>query len=199
MRKAAKPKESKQPASGAVSGDAASQPITYEEALAKVLRYCAYQDRCWQEVYHKLEELGLAPEWWPQLAEYLTVEKYVNEQRFAESYTRGKFYHLGWGRKKISFLLRQKGITKEHIEAGLEQIDEVAYLRHIENKVAALLLKRKRKEAGKEGRSWQSPEAYVAQQLVRTGFEPALVWKAIRDAGGADDESHTEADAAFEA
>ena len=154
--------------------------MIYEEALPRLLRYCAYQDRCWQEVNGKMRELEVPADLWPRLEEYLATEKYVDERRFAASFVRGKHNHSGWGRRRIRFELQRRGIAMDMIAEALLELDPEAYEDALSERTREMLKKRKKK--GNSG--WQTPEAYVAQAMTRAGYEPAMVWDAIRAAGG---------------
>ena len=52
---------------------------------------------------------------------------FLNEERFARSYVRGKFRINKWGRNKILNGLRMKRVPDYCIEKGLDEIDEEEY------------------------------------------------------------------------
>ena len=72
-----------------------------QEALAKAMRYCAYQERAPREVAEKLKELGQSPSEVTELLQQLKDDDFVNEQRFAKLFSSGKFRIKQWGKRKI--------------------------------------------------------------------------------------------------
>ena len=117
--------------------------ITDEKlALSKAEHFCAYQDRAQQEVRNKLYEWGL----WTDAVENIIIQliagNFLNEERFAKAYTRGKFKQKGWGRMKIKQGLKFKKVPDVLIKKALQTIDGddyIAMLTKVLNKKAALL------------------------------------------------------------
>ena len=68
----------------------------FQEIKQKLVNYCVYQDRCHAEVEQKMKEFVLIPEAKEEIILYLIKENYLNEERFAKSFTRGKFYIKKW-------------------------------------------------------------------------------------------------------
>lgn len=101
---------------------------TYPEALKKLEHYCAYQERCHQEVEKKLREYFLIPEAREKIIMHLIAENYLNETRFSESFARGKFNIKHWGKLRIVRELKMRKISAYNIKKGLKQIDENDYL-----------------------------------------------------------------------
>ena len=62
-----------------------------DEALKKLENYCAYQDRCHQEVEQKLFDMGMISQAKEKIILHLIEQTYLNEERFAKAYVRGKF------------------------------------------------------------------------------------------------------------
>lgn len=102
--------------------------ITAEEALQKLKHYCAYQERCHQEVRDKLYSLGLHAKDVDALIAQLIEENYLSEERFAIQYAGGKFRLKQWGRIKIKYALKQKQISEYIIRKALTQIDPDEYM-----------------------------------------------------------------------
>jgi len=102
--------------------------ITYSEALKKLEHYCAYQERCHQEVEKKLREYFLIPEAQEKIIIHLISENYLNETRFAQSFSRGKFNIKHWGKLRIVRELKQRRISEYNIKKGLQEIEENIYL-----------------------------------------------------------------------
>lgn len=146
------------------------------EATAKLMKYCAYQERCMSQVQQKLKELEVEPEMARAILHYLLAEGYVNEARYASSYVRGKYNHAGWGRKKIAYKLRQLRVPDALIFETLEaEIDDERYCEQLQERVEDELLQAQKKKS-----TWNSPAQRVAQKLYAQGFEPELVWQYIR-------------------
>ena len=101
--------------------------LSYEEALAKLQRFCAYQERSHQEVRTKLLSLQVYGDQLEQVMATLVQEGFLNELRFAITFTSGKYRLKAWGRNKINQALKAKNISDYCIEKALSSIDEMEY------------------------------------------------------------------------
>lgn len=146
---------------------------TKEEALQRLQRYCAYQDRCHQEVRDKLRDMKVPGDWQDEVILSLLEDNFLNEERFARSFARGKFRMKKWGRVRIRRELKQRGISDYCIKAAMSEIEEAAY----EAQLWALL--RKKQEELQEPDSWKEGEK-IGRYLLQKGYEPKLVWEAVR-------------------
>lgn len=139
----------------------------------KIIRYCQYQERCHKEVKNKLYELGAHSEEVEQLLCTLLELGLIDEQRFAESYTRGKFRIKQWGKNKIVTGLKQLQISPYCIQKGLAQIEEQEYLETLE-KLAYKKLNLLKKE--------KNPfllKKQLFQYLYQKGYESELIQEEI--------------------
>ena len=99
------------------------------EVLGKIMRYCAYQERCRREVAQKLRELDVMEEDREDLIIYLEEEGFLDEARFARVFAGGKFRVKRWGKRKIFTALRKKGISETLIQQAFSsEISEEDYL-----------------------------------------------------------------------
>ena len=97
-------------------------------ALLKMQSWCAYQERCQQDARNKLYELGLWPEAVENIIVKLIEDNFLNEERFATSFARGKFTIKKWGRIKIKQELKQKRVGDYCLKKAMQQINEDDYL-----------------------------------------------------------------------
>ena len=81
---------------------------TPEAALQKLQAYCAYQERCHQEVSAKLADLGMYGDKADEIISKLIENNFLNEERFAIAYARGKFRIKQWGKIRIRQGLKQR-------------------------------------------------------------------------------------------
>ena len=88
-----------------------AKPWDEEDALEKLRKYCAWQERCRSEAWTKLLQLGCPRAEVQRLLGVLEYEGFLDEARFARAYARGKFSQKGWGRVKIRAALRGKGVS----------------------------------------------------------------------------------------
>lgn len=102
---------------------------TYTPQLAwpKIQQYCAYQERSHREVKEKLYGYGLHKNDVEILISRLIEENFLNEERFAVGFARGKFRIKKWGRVKIKYELKNKQISEYNIRQALNQFDEEEY------------------------------------------------------------------------
>jgi regulatory protein len=142
---------------------------TPEKALQKLKHFCGYQERSHAEVKQKLYFLGLFKAEVEELMSCLIEGDYLNEERFALQYASGKSRIKGWGRIKIRYELRQKGVSEFCIIKALKSLDESEYeacFRQLANKKWSAL--RNEKNIFVKKSKWQ-------QFLLQRGFEPAML------------------------
>ncbi|MEM8909985.1 MAG: regulatory protein RecX [Bacteroidota bacterium] len=146
--------------------------LSRDEALVKLQRYCAYQDRCHQEVRSKLIDLGIYGHDLELVIAALISENFLNEERFACSYARGKFRIKRWGKVKIKRELVRRNISTYCISKAMEELEEEDYQMHLQ---VLLEQKLEQERAKNEFRK----KAKVAQYAIRKGFEAHLVWEIL--------------------
>ena len=83
-----------------------------EQALSRLQRYCTYQDRCHIEVERKLTEMRMIPQAKEQIIMSLIEEDYLNEERFALAFVKGKFRIKKWGKIRLKAELKKKADIK---------------------------------------------------------------------------------------
>ena len=143
-----------------------------KEAKLKAASYCAYQERAPLEVKNKMSRLGLDPQQIEQVIEFLMGENFLNPMRYAESFSRGKFRLKKWGRRKISFALKQKQIPSEVIEKALMEIGEDDYQTSLKK-----IIQKKYKQLNRENSI--ETKHKIARHLLQKGYESDLIWRWI--------------------
>src|SRR5690606_21074707 len=96
------------------------------EAKVKIAAYCAYQERCQKEVRDKLYGYGLSSTDVESLLTAMILEGFLNEERYARAFTRGKFRLKKWGRLRIKKELKYK-VNETCVNIGLKEIDDQEY------------------------------------------------------------------------
>ncbi len=148
--------------------------VTVAEATKKLEHYCAYQERCHQEVVQKLKSLNMIPQAIDHIVAHLISHDYLNEERFARSFARGKFNQKAWGKNRIIRELQLRQISKFNIKAALSEIDETQYLEKLNE------LAQKRWALLPEKNSYKKKKK-VADYLFYRGWEPSLVYEKINE------------------
>ncbi len=101
---------------------------TPSQAKPKIEKFCAYQERSHQQVKRKLQGYGLNG----MDADILLVElmhaNFLNEERYAMAYARGKFKIKGWGKAKIKQGLKREGVGEKLIQQALASLGMDDYL-----------------------------------------------------------------------
>ncbi len=103
------------------------QTFTIIEATRKLELYCVYQERCHQEVRQKLREMYMNPEAIDIIIVHLLKHNFLNEERFAKTFVRGKFRIKKWGRHRLASELKKKGISKYNSNQAFKEISDKEY------------------------------------------------------------------------
>jgi len=146
--------------------------LTKEQALQKLKHYCAYQERCHNDVKEKLYQLGVWKKEHDEIIATLIEENYLNEERFAIAFAGGKFRINQWGRVKIKYALKQKQVSDYCIKKALKQIIEEDYLRLL-SKLA------KEKYAALKSEQYLVRKKKTMDYLIGRGYEMDLVKAAV--------------------
>lgn len=145
---------------------------TYEKALQRAAGLCSRQEQCTSGIREKLKTWKVNAEDEEEIIRKLTREKFLDDERYAGFYVRDKFKFNGWGRIRITHMLRQKKVDEEHIKNALLQIDEedwfTSCLDLVRNKHARLVEEDAYKRRGK-----------LLRFAAGRGFEPDLIYRVL--------------------
>ncbi len=141
-----------------------------KSAKPKIEQYCAYQERSQQEVRDKLYDMGLHKADVEELISELITSNFLNEERFARSYARGKFRIKHWGRIKIKQQLKLKKVSEYCIKKAMLEIEPDEYEQCIFK-----LLEKKKSELQKKEKNAYILNQKTMKYLMSRGFEPDIV------------------------
>lgn len=154
--------------------DMQKKTLSKEQALQKLKHYCSYQERSHSEVQQKLWDLGVRRAEHDEVMSFLIEENYLNEERFAVQYAGGKFRMKEWGRKKIYYALKEKGVSEYNIKKAMKEIDEEDYGR-------TLFRLAEKKFASLKGEHHLVRRKKTMDYLLQKGYEQELVSRTIDD------------------
>lgn len=147
---------------------------TLKEALQKLERFCAYQERCHDEVVSKLYSLKMTSEEIDSIVVQLIENNFLNETRFACSFARGKHRIKNWGKIRITNELKQRNISSTNINLALKEISTEEYAENFENL---------------SERSWNNiQEKNILKKrkkfcdyMLRRGYESNLIYEKVKE------------------
>lgn len=147
---------------------------TIDEAQKKLENYCAYQERCHKEVRAKLKSMRMIPEAIDKIMVHLINHNFLNEERFAKTFVRGKFRIKKWGKNRLVRELKFKDISKYAIDVALKEISNEDYFETLDE------ITQKRIEQVKEKNLYKKKKK-VADYLLYRGWESNLVYEKLNE------------------
>ena len=141
-------------------------------AREKIQAYCAYQERCHMEVTMKLKSWGLIQEAIDLLIIELIQFNFLNEERYARSFARGKFRIKKWGKLKIRMALKKREVNFKCIDFAMLEIDEKTYL------ITLKELLQKKNDILKETNLYKRKMKLI-NYLVNRGYEYDLIYASL--------------------
>ena len=152
------------------------RPKTYtvDEAQKAMEKYCAYQERCHQEVRKKLQSMQMIPEAIDHIIVHLIQHNFLNESRFVQAFVQGKFNNKKWGKLRLYRELKGRDIPKTVIERALQEIPDAKYLKTFNE------LAEKQVSKIKETNPWKKKRK-LADYLLYRGWESHLVYDKVNE------------------
>ena len=141
--------------------------------IEKIQSYCLYQDRCVMEVKNKLYSFKVSSQLVENIVEYLIDNDYLNEERYTKMFIQGKLRIKKWGRIKLKYELRSKGIDIKTINEHINQINEEDYMNYF-NEFSTSKIK------FLKGTKVQKKRSFINYFTYR-GWENNLIYQKLRD------------------
>lgn len=146
---------------------------TLEELVYKAASYCSICEHCVSEVEAKLIAWGAAESDKDKVVDRLIEENFIDEKRYCSFFVKDKFRFNKWGKIKIAFNLKSKGLDRTLIAEALELIDDNEY----EELLSAML---KSKLESLKYSSEYEKQGKLFRFAQGRGFENNLIERAIR-------------------
>jgi regulatory protein len=145
---------------------------TFEIAQQRAAGLCSSSEQCTSHIREKLKSWNVNGEDEEKIILKLTEEKFLDNERYAGFYVKDKFKFNGWGRVRITHMLRQKRIEEEFIENALLQIDEEEWFKTCLGLIQSKFSKLKEEDPFKQ-------KGKLLRFAASRGFEPALIYRAL--------------------
>tara|TARA_B100000900_G_scaffold239029_1_gene203118 strand:+ start:4489 stop:4956 length:468 start_codon:yes stop_codon:yes gene_type:complete len=146
--------------------------ILSEEILNKMRKYCAFQERCVEDVKKKLDLYVISKNKKIEIISSLTAEKYIDEKRFSSSYCQGKFKIKKWGKQKIKNELIKKKISRKNIEIAINSISMADYIKTLNDLIDYKIKYIKDEDLfNRNGK--------LVRFLLQRGYEFDIIWDQI--------------------
>ena len=134
---------------------------------------CSGREYCISETEALLERGGCSDrETRLAIIDTLVKERFIDEKRYCRAFVRDHFRHNGWGRVKISMMLKSKKIPGEAIAEGRAEIGEEEYLEYL-----AGVIESQKKKVRSANR--YDLKGKLLRHALAKGFESHLVYDAI--------------------
>jgi regulatory protein len=151
-----------------------SEVNSVKEAIHKIEHFCAYQERCHDEVVQKLRAMKMESNEIDEIVAHLIKENYLNESRFACSFARGKHRIKFWGKVRIVNELKFRNISTYNINLALKEITPEEYDTNFNT------LAERNWNAVKESNALKKRKK-CCDFLLRKGYESNLVYEKVKE------------------
>jgi regulatory protein len=142
--------------------------ISRSDFLQRIMKYCAEAERSTHDVLTKLVSWGIPLEETEIILAKLRAEKFLDDNRYANSYVTEKWNLDRWGKIKIAHALHQKNLDEKIIEEALNRIDFHDYVLGLHD-----MLRKKLKEVKSDDRMEDAKR--VMMFAMSRGFEEELI------------------------
>ena len=95
---------------------------TAQQALQSLMRLCARSEKSTGDALRLMRTWGVPEAEQRAVLDKLLADRYIDNRRYAEAYTREKSRLAGWGERKIAMQLRMKSVERETISAVLAEV-----------------------------------------------------------------------------
>ena len=152
--------------------------LTQDQTTAydKAAFLCSRSEHCSSDIREKLKLWGLSAEDSEAVIEKLIIEKFIDDERFAQAYVKDKFRFNHWGKQKIAFMLRSKNISSEIMELAFEEIEDEGYSDELRKLLAD-------KEKSIKAKDQYDKRNKLMRFAMGRGFESGQIYAVLKELG----------------
>ena len=151
-----------------------NKTLSIDNVTKKLEFYCAYQERCHDEVIEKMRSYAMTPQEIDSIIVHLIEHNFLNEERFACSFSRGKHRIKFWGKIRIVNELKFRHISKYNIDKALKEFSEAEYLENFHK------LAENHWQTMRENNIIKKRKKFC-DFLLRKGFESNLIYEKVKE------------------
>lgn len=145
-----------------------SRNLEIKEVYTKMAQLCSRSEQCSADIRKKIIAYEVKDELVEEIIATLKTEKFLDDERYVKAYVSDKFRLNKWGKIKMRYYLKAKGLSNGVIENGFKEINEEQY-----KKVLISTMKEKAKTI-------KSTDKFDKMgQIIRfaqnRGFEPEMI------------------------
>jgi len=145
-----------------------NRDLIVKEAYTKMAQLCSRSEQCSADIRKKMIAYEIMDELVEEIITKLRNEKFLDDERYVKAYISDKFRLNKWGKIKMRYYLKAKGIPDNMIEKGLQEIKEEQY-----KKVLISTMKEKAKTI-KAADKFEKMGQIIRFAQSR-GFEPEMI------------------------
>lgn len=151
-----------------------NEKLTVKETYARMARLCSRSEQCSPDIKRKILTAGHADEEADEIIELLKNENFLNDERYVKAYVADKFRINKWGKIKMRYYLKGKGLPDEIVQPALDEIDDEKY-----KQVLLKILKDKAKSVKKKNRFEKMGQ--IIRFAQGRGFEPEMIHRYLNE------------------
>lgn len=153
-----------------------NKPVTPEAARIRMADLCARSEQCEGDIRQKLYKMGLPSAQISEVINFLKDSRFIDNARFARSFSRDKCRFSGWGKYKIQTALAAKRLSSQDISEGLKAIEPSDY--HDALRRTALAKARTLDLFGEEAKE---NRLKLFRHILSRGFESNLASEMVKE------------------
>ncbi len=146
--------------------------LNEKTAFAMAAAICSKAEKCSLDIEKKLQCKGVEETVIESVISKLKSENYINEKRYAGAFVKDKFRFNRWGRTKIAYHLKMKGIPDSIIEEALKEIDETDYIETLNRLLTSKLTSLKKHDPYQQ-------KASLIRFAKSRGFEMDFIYREL--------------------
>ena len=144
------------------------------EVYSKMAQLCSRSEQCSADIRKKMAAWEIMDELVDEIIIKLKEEKFLDDERFVKAYVSDKFRLNKWGKIKMRYYLKTKGLNDELIEIGLNEINEEHY-----KKALISTLKEKAKKIKSDNKFEKMGQ--IIRFAQSRGFEPEIIHRYLTE------------------
>jgi regulatory protein len=139
-----------------------------KEVKIKMAAVCSRSEQCTNDIRKKIIASGITGKDAEEIISQLKKDNFIDDERYISSYISEKFRINRWGKIKIRYYLKLKGLDEQLINEGLDRIDENRYYETL-----LKTMKEKAKTIKKQNKYEKMGQ--IIRFAQNRGFEPELI------------------------